>query len=445
MIRYDERTVLTCCPGPNIIILSAAITFIVIVVGYLSDSLPDATLTQFDLAFLSRYSIAKWRPWTRNRLLDTLLTRSMNLLIAPTAISLDDQASSDEKRLRANQRRSESLQRFILALSDQQLITGLAVLIAGFWNRCTMPLYYFSIIASVAWFSSTTHLSTLAILRVYLIDHPRVRDWRVVAMLCVAALLSVAQLGSYSDLDGSLPVEYALRAEDGAGDISFWLVLAFLCLSYSQRIARLYSADPDWTVLNWCTDIWTSYIKKGNRDTTILSNINKIGIASLRVPKGEQGIAIRILRQRQRYAERFSLLTNKEASMKLPAMLRRSIPAPIMIKTKKSGLIFVWDEIFSSFLDDIMASMFGIFFGITQTVAIRSNGAPAAGILGDQNSMQLGQLVPLLFILLPILTAGETYSGRQIAMIRRSSTDTLRQQSAITAQKPILPLEVLRG
>jgi hypothetical protein len=83
----------------------------------------------------------------------------------------------------------ESLQRFILALSDQQLVTGVAILTAGILKSCTISWWEFQIVVSLAWFSSTTHLSTLVILWEYLQDYPAVRNWRVGGMLAMLVLL----------------------------------------------------------------------------------------------------------------------------------------------------------------------------------------------------------------------------------------------------------------
>ena len=73
-----------------------------------------------------------------------------------------------------------------------------------------MSIYHFNIEAALGWFSSTTHLSTLAVLRTYFIEHPRLRNWRVVAMLSVLVLLITARVVTLaSTLDHSLPVRYA--------------------------------------------------------------------------------------------------------------------------------------------------------------------------------------------------------------------------------------------
>ena len=61
-----------------------------------------------------------------------------------TAADHDEGIEDDEKSRHARERRSKGLERFILALSDQQLVTGLAVLIAGFVSTCSMSIYHFN-------------------------------------------------------------------------------------------------------------------------------------------------------------------------------------------------------------------------------------------------------------------------------------------------------------
>ena len=63
-------------------------------------------------------------------------------------------------------RRGQGLERLVLIFSDQQLVTGLAMLTAGYIKRYSMSTYNFDIITALAWLSSTAHLSTLAVLRV---------------------------------------------------------------------------------------------------------------------------------------------------------------------------------------------------------------------------------------------------------------------------------------
>ncbi len=47
--------------------------------------------------------------------------------------------------------RKELPQRFVLTLSDQQLVTKLASFVAR-WAKCNISTYFFSIISVLAWF-----------------------------------------------------------------------------------------------------------------------------------------------------------------------------------------------------------------------------------------------------------------------------------------------------
>jgi hypothetical protein len=64
-------------------------------------------------------------------------------------------------------KRKEAVEEFIVTLSDQQLVTGLAILIAGF-VKCDISVYSFENVSAIAWFSCTTHLATLTILKRYI-------------------------------------------------------------------------------------------------------------------------------------------------------------------------------------------------------------------------------------------------------------------------------------
>ena len=60
--------------------------------------------------------------------------------------------------------REKFIETWVLSLSDQQLITGLAFLVASF-AKCDLSLYSFTVSTSVSWFTCIVHLSTLSVLR----------------------------------------------------------------------------------------------------------------------------------------------------------------------------------------------------------------------------------------------------------------------------------------
>lgn len=80
-----------------------------------------------------------------------------------------------------------------MTLSDQQVVTGLAILISGYTQlRCSLSSFHWQITVSLAWFSSVTHLMTLTCLRSYLQRRPLLRLFRICAMVTMAIMLVCA-------------------------------------------------------------------------------------------------------------------------------------------------------------------------------------------------------------------------------------------------------------
>jgi hypothetical protein len=73
-------------------------------------------------------------------------------------------ASSKYKNPRASDKAQEDFEAIVLAFSDQQLVTGLALLIS-IYIKGDITVYTFQVATSLAWFSSTIHLATLVVLK----------------------------------------------------------------------------------------------------------------------------------------------------------------------------------------------------------------------------------------------------------------------------------------
>lgn len=97
--------------------------------------------------------------------------------------------------------RREALQKFILTLSNQQLVVGIAILLACFVNWCKTSVYELTMVVSLAWFSSSTHLATLDVLRIYFQRNHVVRNWRMIGIVVLLQLLIAGLLLAeyYSD------------------------------------------------------------------------------------------------------------------------------------------------------------------------------------------------------------------------------------------------------
>jgi hypothetical protein len=57
--------------------------------------------------------------------------------------------------------RIESLQGFMLSISDQQLVTGLAMLVAGWARYSSITVYSMNIVSGLAFFASSVHIAAV--------------------------------------------------------------------------------------------------------------------------------------------------------------------------------------------------------------------------------------------------------------------------------------------
>ncbi|KAH6953827.1 hypothetical protein BKA56DRAFT_681820 [Ilyonectria sp. MPI-CAGE-AT-0026] len=97
-------------------------------------------------------------------------------------------------------RKTVAFESFIQAMAGQQLLTGMALIVAVYMIRYgvtgldeKVSIYSFSMAVNLALLSCITHLSTMTVLRTYYAEFKKLRDIRV-AMMVVAAVLIIPQL-----------------------------------------------------------------------------------------------------------------------------------------------------------------------------------------------------------------------------------------------------------
>ena len=88
-----------------------------------------------------------------------------------------------------------TLKSFMLSMSDQQLVSGVALLIAGFAKHMEITTYSMDVIAALAYLSSSVHLATLPLIRDHLKGHA--------AALYVRFFFMFANLAMCSSVRGS--------------------------------------------------------------------------------------------------------------------------------------------------------------------------------------------------------------------------------------------------
>jgi hypothetical protein len=88
---------------------------------------------------------------------------------------------------------TEAIEAAVLMFSDQQLVTGIGILVSGYTQiNCALSTYHWQIVVYLAWFSSLTHLTTLTALRAFFRDQLTLAYWRVFFMGCTIVLLAAA-------------------------------------------------------------------------------------------------------------------------------------------------------------------------------------------------------------------------------------------------------------
>jgi hypothetical protein len=103
-------------------------------------------------------------------------------------------------------------------MSDQQLVTGLSIMISAYSRLdCGISVYHWKLITTLAWFSSATHLATLLFLRQYMHRNRLLWYVRVLLMTGLVAMLAVAIVATGVRVESPMPAKCAY---DPAG---YWM------------------------------------------------------------------------------------------------------------------------------------------------------------------------------------------------------------------------------
>lgn len=92
----------------------------------------------------------------------------------------------------------EILSKNLLAFSDTQLLTGLAVQFTALLKHCDLSIYHFQIVVELAFLTTVTHLLTLVALRNYFVENRWTSLPRIILMLANLGLLAYTSYIAYS-------------------------------------------------------------------------------------------------------------------------------------------------------------------------------------------------------------------------------------------------------
>lgn len=363
-------------------IVSALLAVAAVAFGYLSDSLPAWYLNETDEAVIA--SFQTWLPSGKNVApLKWLYVKIKNVLCFGGP-------SSPHRKL-SRQQRQEVLTRFVLTLSDQQLATGLAILIAAVANQCTLSVWEFQLAFSLAWFSSTTHLATLDCLHEYFLEHGAVHNWRVLGMVALLLLLMYSLVMNLASVDTTLPVActFLYFGDRGLYDQTDLIISDILSISLTLII------------LTWqyVVRIRWSYKNKETKPTIVERTL-----FSLRTRRFREAL--------QPTKKELDLILEEAAAEHDSTSRRRELERIRISKGLQYHWLVAWRASCTyseSFLSLGPMLCFMISFGFTQLYVNRWHSLAPVDI---DTSMSVGQIMPLFLLVLPPLVAAESYYGK---------------------------------
>lgn len=344
-------------------------------IGYFTESLPDEHLNSLDFAVIDWFSaslIGKALSYVRSNFFPLI---KKCFFFKPPA---------HPKKPLTKARREVAFEKFILALSDQQLVTGIAILVAVFANHCRTSIYELNIAISLAWFSCTTHLATLNVLHRYFRKNVVVRHWRMVGMIGVLVLLipGLVLIDIYELKAPQIPMQcynfLSSDSDDGIGPLASVFVISYLIVAYTSRLYKTFTsddgsmADPEWLIWNVLLRLF-SRTSKSERHTVI-----------------EKAIRVCDTRRMIHIEEKLEALSTKHRFM------------------KRLGLCI--GAYSRSFLQLIAALLFFLSYGISGVVADRWLNF-SVDLEEGSSTMEFGQIVPLVLLIIPMLAYAEVFYG----------------------------------
>ncbi|KAF4952239.1 hypothetical protein FSARC_12704 [Fusarium sarcochroum] len=364
--------------GPGVLsafFATAVITIIAVVVAYLSDSLDGDFLNELDRMVIDWAIRVSRKSWA--------------FICCRPAPQVD---TTSPHISRSSQAWKEAIQQFILALSDQQLVTGLAILISGIANQKNLSGYEFSVMMSLAWFSSTTHLATLDALRTYLKTHAVIRNLRVFGIVCVFILLIYAF---------AIAVNVA-----GFGELRKVPVQCFISGSGPLTMGPSALAMASYTLA-----------------ILVVASGYTVRVSDLYVEGGVRTMGVKLARYFRRYMGSSDPTPRHSNAARSQDDLQRYIektPTVVQIAMRGSSIYN------RSFLSSLSSIAFSFSYGVSQVALYRWELAPS--LTSETNYMGFGQIMAIFLLVLPFLTAGETYYG-YVEKRSSSSDETFSQQS----------------
>jgi hypothetical protein len=309
-----------------------------------------------------------------------------------------------KSRIHRHPRLHHLLQHAILVLSDQQIVTGVAIMAAGFVGLRSgdTNVYHYQIVLYLAWLSCSVHLSALTFLRPFLESHPAVRSWRLLGMVVLFFMLVVGLIPTVSYDWGIINISDPTDASIGKDDLTGWGIPArcFWARTYGDGVNN--DAPIGYALL-------------------IVSYIWKVGDMFAPTRKlfnsGIRGPTERVIEQLLSIASRRYVRTRRKRHLWcFRLLLVPTIPFITLV------------EFLSSLSASLWLSMWGLVFGTIQVIVPRQQNLQQTA--AKEGEWGFSQLVPMILLIQPLGALTEHMSWRQ------PITDLYQSEKAKSREAP---------
>jgi hypothetical protein len=268
------------------------------------------------------------------------------------------------------------LQHAILVLSDQQIVTGIAIMAAGFVGLRSgdTDVYHYQIVLYLAWLSSSVHLSALTFLRPFLESHPAVRSWRLVGMVVLFFMLIVGLVPTVSYDWGIINISDPTDASIGKDDLTGWGIPArcFWARTYGDGVNNDAPIGYALLIVSYIWKVGDMFAPTRNLFTSGIRGPTERAIEHILSITARQYVRTR----RTRYLWCFRLL------------LVPSIPFITLV------------EFLSSLSASLWLSMWGLVFGTIQVIVPRQQNVLQTAL--KESEWGFSQLVPMILLIQPL-------------------------------------------
>jgi hypothetical protein len=272
---------------------------------------------------------------------------------------------------------TRTMRKTILLLGDSHIVTGVAILTAGFIQSHHMTIYHFQIVLYLAWQANSTHMTTLTILRSYLRRHRPVLKWRITAMTIMFIMLFVCLALTASSVWPARRYRPTLYFDSPV-----------FCAWDSKFTKGVVAWGPD-TVFTLCL-LGAGYISRLSK--LFISTSNFFGQWFRDQPS-------RWLKLLYDKTERLSTTSNRISW----AFGRLSTTLILSVYVALRSLF----DLYGSLLSELIWLTFSLLWGVMKIYVWRGK----APFHDYEDTWGFGQLLPLLLLLLPVVSLPEIYSG----------------------------------